>query len=353
MALNHLVIQLSGTPFERGVQYGTVAKTQIEHSIETYRTLFAEHASLSWQGAVAAAHAFEPEIAAYLPDALEEMKGIAQGCGLSYDDILTLNCRSEIMFARPDGCSVVAVLPESSVDGHTYLGQTWDWIMPARASTVVLEVDQSPLPKILMVAEAGMVGGKGLNSAGIGVTLNALSVGHGRVGVPLHVMYRAILNSTLISDAMDKVFQCKRAGAGNFTIASAEGLAFCVEYSPENFDALSSAGEPICHTNHYLSPLFIEHDQLKTQLSDSYVRLNRLIRRTKPLAGKLDAQRLLEVFSDHANCPDSVCSHEDMHDAPARRFCTIYAVVMDLNERAMWVTNGYPCEEPAYRLQLI
>ena len=184
MSLNHPIIRLKGSAYERGVAYGKAAKKQILHSLQTYRTLFACHANMTWEQALDCAKAFEKDFLEYLPQAQDEMKGIAEGADVTYGDILALNCRSELMFALPDGCSTLAVLPESSRDGDTYLAQTWDWIMPARASTVILDIDQSPAPRILMVAEAGMIGGKGLNDKGIGVTLNALSIGRGRIGVP-------------------------------------------------------------------------------------------------------------------------------------------------------------------------
>ena len=348
MSLVHPIIRLKGTARERGLQYGQAAKDKIWHSLQTYKTLFAGHAHMSWEQAVQAARAFEAAFLEYLPQAKEEMQGIAEGAGLRYEDILTLNCRSELMFARPDGCSTIAVLPQSSGNDHTYLAQTWDWIMPSRASTVILDIEQAPLPRILMVAEAGMIGGKGLNECGIGVALNALSVGHGQIGVPLHAMYRGILNSTLITDAMDRVTQCKRAGAGNFMIASAQGLAFSVEYTPEDFDVLSTLGEPLCHTNHYLSPLLRAEDTLKAAVTDTFVRLNRLQIRSQEKVGQLNVGTIMEIFSDHANCPDSLCSHEDPKDPQAARFCTVYAVAMDLTDRTLWVTNGYPCEGPAY-----
>ena len=54
---------------------------------------------------------------AYRPDLIDEMKGIAEGAGVPFDVILTLNCRSEVMFAKSeapaDECSVIGVPQES------------------------------------------------------------------------------------------------------------------------------------------------------------------------------------------------------------------------------------------------
>ena len=347
MSFEHLVIRVSGSALERGRQYGEKAKDRIAKSIELYSNMFEANAHLSWEKAKEVAKQFEGAIKAYFPEAIEEMQGIAQGASLTYEDILALNCRSEIMFALPDGCTAISYPPQSTADGHTVLTQTWDWLIEARPCTVVVEIDQSPLPRLLMVAEAGMVGGKGLNEDGIGVTLNALSVGKGQVGVPLHIIYRKILSSKLLSDAIECVSRCQRAGAGNFNIGSTCGIVASVEYSPDNFAVTMSEGKPLCHTNHYLSPLFIVQDKLKFQLADTFVRLNRARVRTQNHP-PFTLKEMFDVMTDHVNFPDSLCSHPDPRDPAMMRFCTVYAVMFDLTDRVLWVTNGNACEGPAY-----
>lgn len=347
MAFEHQVIRVKGSPFERGVAYGEQAKERILRTLSLYQGMVAANAHLDWESAKKVALRFEESIKGYFPDAIDEMKGIAQGADLTYEDVLALNCRSELMFALPDGCTAISYPPETTADGHTVLTQTWDWLLSARACTVVLEIDQAPLPRILMVVEAGMIGGKGLNEDGIGVTLNALSVGKGQVGVPLHVMYRKILSSKLLSDAIECVGRCQRAGAGNFNIGSACGIVASVEYSPDNFSVMMSEGEPLCHANHYLSPLFIADDKLKFQLADTFVRYNRAQVLTQGKRG-FTIKTMFDVMSNHDNFPDSLCSHPDPRDPDMLRMCTVYAVAFDLNDRVLWVTNGNACEGPAY-----
>ena len=347
MSFEHLVIRIKGSPIERGRAYGKQAKERIQKSINLYTQMFEGNAHVSWDQAKKLALQFEDCIKEYFPELIDEMKGIAEGAGLSYEDILTLNCRSEIMFALPDGCTAVSYPPQATANNHTVLTQTWDWLIQARPCTVVVEIDQAPLPKILMVAEAGMVGGKGLNEDGIGVTLNALSVGKGQIGVPLHIIYRKILSSKLITDAFEAVSRCKRAGSGNFNIGGACGIVSSVEFSPDDFAITMSEGKPLCHTNHYLSPLFIGKDKLKIQLGDTFVRYNRARVRTQE-HGPFTFKDMFEVMTDHANFPDSLCSHPDPRDPEMARFCTVYAVIFDLDERVLWVTNGNACEGPAY-----
>lgn len=145
-------LTLTGTARERGYQYGSQVPELIKKNIAFYRTMF-EGFGVPWETAGKISKKFEPFIRDYYPEALEEISGVAEGANLSYEDILTINCRSEILFAKPDGCTTFGILPEQSCDGHTYLGQTWDWLKPARDTTVILEVHVEGQPKILIAVE--------------------------------------------------------------------------------------------------------------------------------------------------------------------------------------------------------
>ena len=110
---------------------------------------------------------------------------------------------------------------------------------------------------------------------------------------------------------------------------------------------MMSEGEPLCHANHYLSPLFIADDKLKFQLADTFVRYNRARVLTQGKRG-FTVKTMFDVMSNHDNFPDSLCSHPDPRDPDMLRMCTVYAVAFDLNDRVLWVTNGNACEGPAY-----
>lgn len=350
MATQFQKIILQGAPKERGLQYGKAAADKIKVSVEMYKALFKAYANLSWDECKKRAEAFVPFIEGYFPAAIEEMRGIAEGAGLEFGDILALNCRSEMMFssATTEGCSVLGVTSEMTDDGKPYIAQTWDWILPARDISLVLEIRQAPLPTILTVVEAGMVGGKGLNSAGIGVALNALSSTKGTVGLPLHILYRGILNAWKLTDAIEAVTYYKRAGAGNFTIGADSDQALFIEYVPDMYDLIYAEDGFVAHTNHYLSPMLAPRDLMRNLSSDTFTRLGQLRKLVKKNRGKLNRAKIIEIFSDHLNYPDSICSHPDPKDEEIMRVCTVYAMVLDLKERTLWLSNGNPCETEFY-----
>ena len=113
------------------------------------------------------------------------------------DDILTLNCRSEITFqsgsTNTDGCTTVSVTPERAEHGDTLLCQTWDWKMALRECVLLLQVKKPGKPEIITLVEAGTLAKMGMNSAGVGILLNALASDCKAEGVPLLLALRGIL----------------------------------------------------------------------------------------------------------------------------------------------------------------
>ena len=106
------------TPRERGADYGSQCRELIHGVLERYITFFnSGHAAVSWDDAREISKEFVPFIKAYSPELLEELEGVAEGSGASFDELLTLNSRSEAMTLvcreksdeeELDGCSSVA-----------------------------------------------------------------------------------------------------------------------------------------------------------------------------------------------------------------------------------------------------
>nr|MBP9627478.1 hypothetical protein [Synergistaceae bacterium] len=89
-------------------------------------------------------------------------------------------------------------------------------------------------------------------------------------------------------------------------------------------------------------------DLMRNLSSDTFTRLGQLRKLVKKNRGKLNRAKIIEIFSDHLNYPDSICSHPDPKDEEIMRVCTVYAMVLDLKERTLWLSNGNPCETEFY-----
>ncbi len=113
------VLELSGTPYEIGFGHGKMAKEQIRLNIENYKKIFYASAKVTWDEAKNRAMPFADQIKSYDEDIFEEIRGIADGAGITLAEAVTLNSRSEIMFqtGASDGCTSIGIIPPKASAG--------------------------------------------------------------------------------------------------------------------------------------------------------------------------------------------------------------------------------------------
>jgi isopenicillin-N N-acyltransferase-like protein len=352
-------VRVDGDARARGRSYGEQARDRVQRSVGAYREVFAAYAGWDWSRVTEHAGAYAPAIEAFEPAYLEEMRGIADGAGVEEADVLAINVRTEVMFAakareagdrRLGECSAFAVTPARSADGHTLIGQNWDWLLHSADTVVVLEVEQDGRPDFVTIVEAGLLAKTGMNSSGIGLVTNALvsDADRGVPGIPYHVALRAILDAESISDAYAALQRGERSSSGNYLIAHRDGLAANIEAAPGDFSRLALTFPTeglLLHTNHFLSRDLAGTDVGLWVMPDSPFRLQRLAEQT---AGRstLSIEHFRAVLADHANHPSGVCCHPDRRWPVLEQGETVASVLMDVDARRMWLADGRPCTAP-------
>lgn len=349
------------SPYDVGRQIGEALREQVARCLVHYRQMFLDYSDLEWSRACALAERFIPSIEAYGPEYLSEMSGIADGAGCAFEEILALNCRSELVFvgrqadAADGGCTSIGVTPEAARGGRVLLAQNWDW-KPIADAMAVIRIDRDELggetskPSILMVTEAGIVGKIGCNSAGLGVCLNALSTDEAPEGLPLHVALRGILESRTVHEALAAATRMPLGCCANFMVATAEGECVSVEVENEDFDVLYPQSGVIVHANHFMSPRLPmppRRDSLKRKVTDTFVRAGRtdkLLRARLAAGSALDASDLRDVLRDHVDFPHAICRHESDRVPEGLRMATVFSTVMNLSAGELWLCEGNPCE---------
>jgi isopenicillin-N N-acyltransferase-like protein len=350
------LVEISGPPRERGRQYGEQARETIGRSIAWYSEQFTATASLSWDVVTANARRWEPLVEAYLPDALEEIRGISEGSSFTYEEILALNGRGELSSGNPfaddanDECSSYSILPEAAGDGHAYCGQNWDWRSAILDTVVMLRIEQPGRPTIVMQVEAGQVGRQGANSAGIGLNANGLGARWGsRLGMPQPYIRRKILNSWDLNEALEAVFKSQQALCTNLLFSHRDGFAIDLETTPGRHGWGYPVDGVLVHTNHfrYFVPKQIEATYRYVSPDSIYraERIERVLARSREAASG-EAMRALirEAMSDHFGFPSSVCNHANPADPRYDRNETVASSVVDLTTGAYWIAHGNPCE---------
>ena len=347
------VFELSGNSYEIGYGVGAQAKKYVLNCVQSYKDMFWAFNGLDWEKCKKLAQQYIPTIESYDPDYIEEMKGIADGAGLTFDDILLLNCRSEVVLRGnadlpPDGCTAIAVTPERT-GGSTYIGQNWDWKPSQRDSMIIVKINQTAndKPNLVLLTEAGIIGKYGMNSYGLGFCFNAMSVNefpHG--GLPLHIALRGAMDSQNLCEAALKVTKMQLGCSVNFMIASADGEAIDIEISNDDFDILYPEKSIIVHANNFKSLRLPRHpyrETSKAKWPDTFIRTGRAEKLMRAIEGDIKPQDFMKVFSDHADFPTSICHHEDPRDPVHNRLGTVTSFIMDLNRMEMYVALGSPC----------
>lgn len=354
------VLDLAGTPYEIGLNHGKQAKDEVDFSLDSYEKLFFNDVHITWKQANALARKHLGAIEKVNPDLIEEMEGLAKGASVTFEDILTLNARSEIALTqnKTDGCTSVAVMEPTAE--KSFLAQTWDWRSAQSRSLITTKINQQNGPAIHMVTEGGIIGKIGMNDHGLGVCLNALRANVKSDQLPIHLGLREVLNSTNIQEAEEKVVDGKLGSSANFMIAQDNGKirqAINLELSPNHYDKKETKAAYLYHSNHFCSTILnntIGKENMNI-VENSFDRINRM--------GDLIKHHILDAIvtesdikswlSDHENDPHTICRHKVVGTSDYTDTITAFAVIMDLQNKSMYVMEGQPCDPvEEFRLQL-
>ncbi|KAL9107729.1 MAG: hypothetical protein Q9227_007444 [Pyrenula ochraceoflavens] len=335
-----LSIECEGSPREIGLTHGRIAKDQIRCSIRFYEQLFREKTSLSWPEICQVARKFMPVLADKWTSYLDEMQGVAEGSGQDFDDILALNVRTEIAYGMfNDGCTALSW--KSQKDENSFLAQNWDWQHEQKGNLISMTIYQAEKPAIHMMTEAGIIGKIGLNSSGVGVTLNAIKAkGVDFQRLPCHLALRTVLESQSREAAVARLEDAGVASACHILVADPTG-GVGLECSAKGIVSLPMTNGIVTHTNHYIGPT--DAPESKMAFPDSPFRLARVRELIHEAGSEPSVQRIENILKDEKNYPCSICRAETKDSTVA----TLFSVVMDLKRKAVVFKLGRPVHPEA------
>lgn len=317
------LIEISGPPRERGRQYGQKAAGRIKKGTTHYFAQLKE-LSLDAKGVAALVRDYLPVIEAFEPSYIEEMRGIAEGADVPFEDIVLLNARTEIIKlanpairARlktpedPDGCTGVVVLPQATADGRLIHAQNWDWKRECAETAVVLKVRRDDGPDLMTFTEAGALGRCGFNAVGIAITANYLESDrdYRQVGVPLALIRRKVLENEHLALAMRAVYCTKKSAANNMIVSHREGVAIDFECAPDETFQVHPQNGLLVHANHFVSPVALGKlkDTGPFNTPDSLYRDIRVRDLLQPHIGSITFDTVKSALFDEFAYPWSVC----------------------------------------------
>jgi len=256
---------LRGSPKQIGLQHGRLLKDRIQKNVDIYKRQFCKTDEWIQFKATQILNTLDK----YVPDIAEEIRGIAEGSGQSIVWITALNSRTEFIFKSSaknmTECTTIC-FPKAGI-----LAQTWDWLKVSQDLAVLLLIEkEGSNHKILTFTEPGIVAKIGMNSSGLGVTLNMLLCDELEGIIPVHVLLRVALECNSLDQFREFLGKVKpyHGTCSAVVVASKNGNFLHYEFMNNVSHVLSdtkltSGGQEVFYrTNHFLSPVSISKNSV-------------------------------------------------------------------------------------------
>ncbi len=349
------VVEVAGSPYEMGRQYGA-ACPEMRGAVETTARIFGGRGVVQ-KLAEKFIPLYLPAAQAYAPEIVEEMRGMAAGANLDFNDVFFLNIGYELAVPSLMGCTSFAAAGPATSQGGVIAGQNFDYINLWEGSLVLLKMKPAGGPAILAVAPLGALGLIGLNSAGLTLNLNLLRNKDSlspQGGVPSHVMLRKALGSETISEAIGLIASAGNRSAKNYLLTDSQGDIADVETTRDDLDVQFAAQGILTHGNHFKTDRFRPADLAPLNFPDSYIRAQRLLELMEARRGALSVDVMKGLLEDHNNRPNSICRHPNPRNPlPIGRLMkTLVSLISQPKEGKVFLAVGNPCENEYFEYGL-
>lgn len=337
---DHTLLTFSGKPRERGKQYGTKFKDAIHSFLdkEIYEVC-AKHASrdqlLSYAGQCTKA------IQEYAPTITEELEGMAEGAGMKLEEIVLITMHEETA-GHKDGklppvqhCTAIGAAPPDTKDGHTYVGQNWDWMASVYGLSQMLLWKRPEGPNLLAYSYPGLWVGAGLNSAGVALCWtwgDGRGIKGPRAGIPAYVLIAQMLYQDTLAGALEEAERAKHAGWFAFVLGDSKGQLATVEATPEKLVIQKPRGHT-ARASYACREILGGADDEPLKIHPQCQRMLDLLAESK---GKLDRATLQGFFGDHKS---TICKHPDGKGGGF----TVDSMLFDCTKLEAHVSRGPGC----------
>jgi isopenicillin-N N-acyltransferase-like protein len=352
------VIEASGTHREVGRQIGEAARDLVAQGLAAYEQRFSVLAGFGFAEAIERARAYLRPAEDYVPQAVDQIRGIAEGAAVPFERLFALNCGEEFtceadrVWPRPEHCTSFAVV----AGGRVVSGHNEDWFPDDVANLVVRNVRLSgPGPwagaAYISIGPAYDLPITGITSGEFTSAANTVYFRDERIGVPNNCLLATVLEQSGLDAARDLIAASPRARGSNHLLCDAAGRVWDVETTGERV-AFMDGGTLLTHTNHYVSPELSPEDASASEGS----RLRRARAEEMLVAGVASGADLVELgkslLSDHANRPFSICAHWNDDDPDEDQDVTTASMVWEPAEGRAHIACGQPCVAPYMTYQL-
>jgi len=249
---------------------------------------------------------------------------------------------------------VLGVLPQASASHGCLLAQNWDYHPDIAPSLALWTFSLPDGLTVTTLLEAGFLGKIGLNSSGLGCTLNFLSCDEdgGVAGAPVHILLRLVLESSGGLVAARRLLHAHpTSGSSCVTLGwctSGVSEMVGVELSPRGpRDVRPEASGTYVHTNHFLEAMKSKDLMLAGPYRDNTLQRRAFLRDALGPDADVSRERLQALLRSREY---DVCATPDSSAPWSHRYGTLATIVMDLSARELWLADGPPTGSASFEL---
>ncbi|MEZ7132632.1 C45 family autoproteolytic acyltransferase/hydrolase [Nonomuraea sp. AD125B] len=244
------VIECAGSPLEMGRAHGEQARPVVRRALEAWREVTAP----SGVAGLLTGSPLLGTVRRLMPELADELRGIAEGAGVPFEDVAAYNWMDEGWWMRrrhlrEHGCSVVGGQPA----GGPYLAQNMDLPTFMDGSQLVLRLRPQDGPEQVVLTSAGLLALTGVNAAGVAVCVNTLGMLSGDpYGLPVAAVIRGVLARRDRAAAVAFLGGVDHASGQHYAVGDASGI--------ESLECSAAGAVPVplregrlIHTNHPLA----------------------------------------------------------------------------------------------------
>lgn len=351
-------VTFSGSGYELGMQHGKYFKEEIGEIVQKWRESVNAQLDREAQEVLKEFFAyadFDSSIKKWTPELYEEIRGIAEGSGQDFDQIMVFSLLDEFWVylnsLENHHCSNIGV---PSVDGGvSYIAQNMDIESFTDGYQTLIRIEATAdRPEQLVLSHPGLIALNGMNSSGVGMVMNTLmQLNASNSGLPVAFVVRKVLSMTDKDEIMEFITSVNHASGQNY-ILGVRGEVFNFEASANKvvrFDP-GNKNQTVYHTNHPIvnddvKPWFAQYDPKEIPdtipaTSNSYIRLAALTTRVADAEAVTD-DHIKDALRSKDDAKNPVCRTID----PKMNGFTFASVVMTLTgEPYLQITAGPPSE---------
>ncbi len=316
-------LEVSGTHHDIGKQIGTRFSKEIMGSHYALHDLLTSVAGIIQSAPDVFYDPFLEAAQIHFPDYVDELQGIADGSGISFDDIFQSNIFMEVIYLYYElsgkknysfppsfGCSSTAY----SKNGKSFLTHNEDLFTSFLSYMYLLKIKVTGKHEILTLSYPGLIPGipPGMNEAGIVQCGNDICGLHIEQSVPMVFHFRSVLDATSLDDAVSRAKYPHRTRTMTHNIGSFnENKIVSIEAAPSKNESHNVDGFYV-HTNHFILPEMLDVEIDPSGMPSSESRFNKLTELSDAYAEKPNDVNggLITSFMSSHNAEIPPCVHD-------------------------------------------